>query len=313
MPNVSVIISTFNRPSLLRQAIESVCSQSFQDWELIVINNGSTDDTAQVISEYVQKDSRISSVFQKRSILSRVRALGSRLAKGEYVTYLDDDDYYFPNKLDVQVEFLDKHKDIALVYSYLDLVDENQKIIRVLPEKPAANYLELIHGNAIQLSSALFRRKCFNQIGSFNTSLDSCDDYEFCLRLTKNFPIAFLPVNVGIYRWHSQNMSHKKVLRIKNEINIYKQIWKESLIQEERTAILRRVLELTYWRASDAFASGHYSDACLYFFMAIYFDPFIGLSVPWGRFSNSIFQFFKPYWAFVYSALKLIFVRRSNV
>ncbi len=312
MPTVSIIISTFNRSNLLRRAIESVCSQTFEDWELIIIDNGSNDDTAKVIGEYVQKDARISSVYQKRIKLSRVRTLGSRMVKGQYVTFLDDDDYYFPNKLDVQVEFLEQHKDIALVYSYLEMVDENQKVFCVLPEKPATNYLELIHGNSIQLNSSLFRRKCFNQIGSFNTSLDSCDDYEFCLRLAKEFQIAFLPVKVGVYSWHQQNMSHNKFLRIKNEMNIYKKIWTESLIQEERTVILRRVLELTYWKASDAFASRNYSDACLYFFMAIYFDPFIGLSVPWGRFSNSIFRFFRPYGAVIYSAFKLILTRRSN-
>ena len=309
MPQVSVIIPTFNRSNFIGQAIESVLTQSFQDWELIVMDNGSTDGTREILQAYMKKDRRISSDYDPGRSLVSARRSAVILARGEFIAFLDDDDIFFANKLETQVKFLNAHPETMLVYSYVEMIDGDGKLLCTWPDKPAASYLELVRGNTIQLNSALIRKEVFGKLAPSQPRLESCDDYELCLRIAKSFPIAFLPEKVGVYRIHPQNMSHKKVLRIKSEMKIYKRLWRQSPSPEEKTAIIRRVLALTYWRASDALTHHNYSDAFLYYVMALYFNPFIGLQISWGKFSNPFYRFIRPYVAMLYSGMRYIFAK----
>lgn len=303
MAKVSVIMPTRNRLEFLKEAIASVLSQTFRDWELIVIDDGSTDNTRAIVEAYARNDFRIRYVYRPKGGLSGLRALGVLLAQGTFVTFLDDDDAFYPEKLERQVEFLEKRSDVGLVYSYLDMVDEHKNFQRIWPTRPALSFIELVRECTIQPNAALVRREVFAKIGSFRTDLKSCDDYDLWLRISRVFPIAFLPEWVGLYRWHASNLSHDWKRRCASHVQIFKDLLKQKLSKEERSEVVRRALEVTYWRADDALTSGEYPKAAYYFFMAIRLSPFVGNWVGWSRFSNQAYRLLKPYFAFAFCGL----------
>ena len=116
MPKVSIIIPTFNRANFIGEAIKSVINQTFMDWELFIIDDGSADNTAEVVSRFL-KDKRVKYSFKENEGVSSARNYGMKLALGTYVAFLDSDDRWSPEKLQYQIEFLDHNDDIDLVYT----------------------------------------------------------------------------------------------------------------------------------------------------------------------------------------------------
>ena len=114
MPKVSVIIPTYQYDSFIGEAIDSVLAQTYKDYELIVVDDGSIDRTREIISKY---GSNINYIYQENKGLAAARNTGIRATKGEYLSFLDADDAWLPNKLEVEVEFLDTHPVVGMVYS----------------------------------------------------------------------------------------------------------------------------------------------------------------------------------------------------
>ncbi len=136
MPKVSVIIATYNRTHFVCEAIESVLNQTFPDFEIIVIDDGSIDNTKQVLEKYA---SRIQYIFQENKGRAEARNTGIKNAKCEYIAFLDDDDIWLPNKLEKQVIFLDSHPDIELVYTFTEVINEQGRLL----EEETKNHLKL--------------------------------------------------------------------------------------------------------------------------------------------------------------------------
>lgn len=303
MPQVSVILTTYNRADLIGEAIKSVLAQTYRDWELIVMDDGSTDGTGEVVKAFVQKDSRIRHIRQSNRGISAARARSIAFARGEYVAFLDDDDEFMADKLEFQVRFLDAHPEIGMVYSYVDMVDAEKKLIQKWPSYGfAQNFVELIKDCFIQPNAALVRMECFKKLGTFRSDFRGGDDYEMWLRIAKFYPIAFLPVTVGIYRWHASNMSYNWRKRCFNDVNVFKAVSAYGLSPAERKAVVQRVIELTYTKGSDAFSEGRYRDALFYFAQALRFSKLIGIYIAWGRSQNWLYGLMRPYLAFVSSA-----------
>ncbi len=303
MPVVSVIIPTHNRCGLLKDAITSVQSQTFSDWELIVIDDGSKDRTREVVEDFQRIDSRIRYVWQLNAGLSKTRERSISLVRGKYITFLDDDDQFFPEKLEKQVSFLEAKPEVGLVYSYVEMVDLEGNFRMLWPYKTAGDFLELIEESLIQTNSMLVRKTCFDQLGSFNGSFSGCDDYEMVLRISRSFPITFLPIRVGTYRWHESNMSHYWKVASRDRVRIYKELLKKGLSEEEKAKVIQSALRVTYVKAIDALDAGQYGKAAFYYWMAVYFNPLVGLMIPWTKFKNRLYRFLKPYLAMGYCSL----------
>lgn len=197
-PIVSILMATRNRADLIGEAIESVRSQSLADWELIVIDDGSPDNTAEVMAAWEKKDPRVRYLnIPPAGSIAKVSNAGLRVAKGEFVAILDDDDYWVDRrKLEKQVAFLRSHPDYIACGGWFVAVDGDgkEKARLTKPETDAAIRRVMLSANAIANGTSMFRRK---EAGLYDEAMRQFADWDFFLRLgTKgklyNFPEYFL-------------------------------------------------------------------------------------------------------------------------
>ena len=211
---VSVIIPTYQRCQRLKIAIESVLSQTYSAYEIIIMDDGSDDGTKEMVNLF--KDSRISYNWQSNSgIPAKVRNNGIKIAKGEWIAFLDSDDWWLPDKLKYCMHY--NNDKVDLIYHDLKIIKNNQKIFNKKKiksrqlKKPMLNDL-LINGNAISNSSVVVRRKLLITIGYIDEreELLAAEDYHTWLKIAKSSDRFFyLPKCLGYYSEHDQNLSKK--------------------------------------------------------------------------------------------------------
>jgi glycosyltransferase involved in cell wall biosynthesis len=207
-PTVSVIIPAYNQAQFVAQAIESVFGQTFIDYEIIVINDGSTDETAQILAGYAE---RIRVVTQANAGLSAARNSGLRLAQGEFIGLLDADDMWYPGALLAMVDHFTKNPEIDVVCGAWDLIDETGRIISSandptnLRARVRADFLRTIAvGNIVIPSALLLRRRVFECCGNFDPMLKGVEDWDLLIRLAAHgHKLDLISVPVLHYRRHS--------------------------------------------------------------------------------------------------------------
>ena len=204
-PRVSVVIPTYNRQNLVVEAIESVLGQTFRDFEIIVVDDGSTDETAAKIQPYL---ARLIYTVQKNQGVAVARNTGIRLAQGEWICFLDSDDLWQPGKLAAQISFADTHPEYGLLASELQGFDANGK---AGGSSKSAMYRirnglvveDLLFGNWIQTSTVMLRRDCLDQVGWFDEDVGQFgEDWLLWMRVASKFPIYFMPEPLVSYRFH---------------------------------------------------------------------------------------------------------------
>ncbi len=202
---VSVIIPTYNRAALLKEAIESVRSQTYLDWELIVVDDGSTDDTLSVVSEL--KDSRIRYFYQKNAGVSAARNRGIEVSRSPFIAFLDSDDLWIPEKLERQVKYMEQHPETGLLYGQVGRYSiSDPSYFKVEPEKGLMTVPELLNGpRTLFTSTVLIRRACLEQAGLFDTQLHVGEDFDLFLRAAAKYPIFFLEGVDTKMRIHLEN------------------------------------------------------------------------------------------------------------
>ena len=211
MPEVSVIVPTHNRASLISQTLESVASQTFSNWECLVVDDGSTDETEEVVAAFVARDARFRYYRQENAGASSARNAGLALAQGRFVTFLDSDDLLEPDKLEWQVAALDSDPNAVLVYglTYQFAHDDPERGGIYMGDRrdmPAGQAFEqLIACSSIYVP--LVRTSSIRSLGGFDTSLPSAEDWDMWLSLAKLGTICFEPRIALKYRLHSGNKS----------------------------------------------------------------------------------------------------------
>lgn len=209
MPRVSVIIPTYNRKDFLLEAVDSVLAQTYEDFELIVVDDGSTDDTEEVLTS---NDERLIYIYQVNRGVSAARNRGIELARGEFIAFLDSDDLWLPTKLQVQVAFMDQHHEAEICYTDEVWIRHG---VRVNPKRKHAKYSGWIYPHCLTLciispSSALIRRGFFEEVGTFDPHLPVCEDYDFWLRVTSRIPVFFIPQRLIVKRGgHPDQLSQR--------------------------------------------------------------------------------------------------------
>lgn len=207
-PLVSVVIPTYNRCGYLQQAIESVLSQSCGDFEVVVVDDGSTDETAQVVARF--SDERVRYLYQSNAGRSAARNRGMEAARGVYLAFLDDDDLYLPHKLASQVAFLESHPGVDLVGSGVRLIDEHgavRGIWRTWQDQPSLTLRDCLYGCPLIPSAVLFRRRVLDHLDHwFDPEFDLAEDTDFFLRLLlAGCRMHWLSEIVSVYRVHETN------------------------------------------------------------------------------------------------------------
>ena len=189
---VSVIIPTYNRRESLTRALASVLEQSFRDWEVLVVDDGSEDGSRQAIRRL--RDSRIRYVHQENQGVSSARNTGIRLSRFPWISFLDSDDYWKPAKLERQLEALRHRRQYRVIYSDEIWIRRGR---RVNPKKIHRKYSGWIYHRCLPLciispSSVLMHRQVFEEQGLFDEAFPVCEDYELWLRIASRHPLLFL-------------------------------------------------------------------------------------------------------------------------
>lgn len=208
-PTVSVIIPSFNMARFVREAVESVLNQTYADFELIVVDDGSTDDTEIVLKEF---SGNIRYYKQRNGGESAARNRGIELALGEYVAFLDADDLWLPDKLKLQMEAFKSHQDIGLVgCGYSVRGSDGNTVIRDIvrknypSRKDLFRYLsicQIIPGSA---SGVIIKKKCFSEVGGFDSSLRVGADWNMWLRIVAQYDAHFIEDILAVIRQTSGN------------------------------------------------------------------------------------------------------------
>jgi glycosyltransferase involved in cell wall biosynthesis len=193
-PAVSVIMPTWNRASVVGAAIRSVQAQHFSDWELIVVDDGSTDDTANVVTSFAS-DSRIHYLQRAHAGQCAARNHGQKISKGSLIAYLDSDNLWYPGFLAAAVPVFAHRNDVDCVYGAM-ITDAHRKRILFEP----FDRERLIAANYIGMSTFIHRRALVDQLGGFDEELSALEDWDLILRYTAHAPAYRLPVPAVRYR-----------------------------------------------------------------------------------------------------------------
>jgi glycosyltransferase involved in cell wall biosynthesis len=245
---VSIIIPCYNYAAFIGAAIESLQLQSCTKWECIVVDDGSTDETAAVVKQYSYNDVRIHYYYQQNKGQPAARNKGLKEAKGDWVQFLDADDLLQPQKLQMQVEYLRQHPDIDIVYSdvrYFTSENGIEKLFKNRWDDREEEWMqhcsgkgtdivqEYIKANVFELGCALFRKKVIMEIGFFDEALQGVEDYDYCLRAAfQNCSFAYYDALNAFVLMRHHNNSYSKGL-----IKMYK---KELMMRSKVKKLLRQ-------------------------------------------------------------------------
>jgi glycosyltransferase involved in cell wall biosynthesis len=202
---VSVVIPCYNQAHYLGAAIESVLAQTYPHVEIVVVDDGSSDNTAAVAARY----ECVALVRQENEGLAAARNTGIRHSNGDYLVFLDADDCLLPHALEIGVERLDASPEAAFVAGLYSYIDHDGNPLPT-PEQPAVTgdpYAAFLRVNVAGMHTAMIRRGVFELVRGFDSSVDACADYDLYLRITSQFPAVFHREIVGLYRQHPATMT----------------------------------------------------------------------------------------------------------
>lgn len=262
-PAVSVIIPTYNRANYIKKSIQSAISQTIKDIEIIIINNYSTDNTLEVISSF--NDQRIKIInFKNDGVIARARNQGMVQSTGKYIAFLDDDDIWCPDKLELQIKYLEAHPEFGAVYSNAIIIDEkdNRKgflLDRGLTEEGHV-FQNLLGGNFITILTVLMRRELLESIGLFNEepSLIAVEDYEYWMRIALKFEFGYIGKPLALYRIHSTSMSKRNSVALLRQKVLRMFLKNRDVAEKYHDKILRNIERLDFsasvyhWSVSDS-------------------------------------------------------------
>uniref|UniRef100_A0A832DUR0 Glycosyltransferase n=1 Tax=candidate division WWE3 bacterium TaxID=2053526 RepID=A0A832DUR0_UNCKA len=209
-PRVSVVMAAYNAREYLREAIESVLNQTFKDFEFIIIDDGSTDDTVEIIRSY--RDPRI--VLHERSHQGLIATLnyGIKIARGEYIARMDTDDVSEPRRFELQVKFLDSHPDHAVVGTTTQIIDTKGRTIDISAEP--LRHEEIVQGllvrNVLAHGSVMMREDAVRKVGGYDPEAIHAEDYDLWVRISREGKLANLPQPLFKWRLNPQGISVTK-------------------------------------------------------------------------------------------------------
>jgi glycosyltransferase involved in cell wall biosynthesis len=208
MPLISVVIPVYNGEKTIKETIESVLNQTFSDFELIVINDGSQDSTLEIVSGI--QDPRLKVFSFTNAGLSASRNRGVSQATGEYISFLDADDLWTPDKLESQLKALQANPQAAVAYSWTDYIDESNQFLRQGGRITVNGniYANLLMTDLLENgSNPLICKQTLAEVGGFDESLKAAEDWDMWLRIAARYHFVVVPSPQILYRQSSQSMS----------------------------------------------------------------------------------------------------------
>lgn len=238
-PLVSIIVPAFNAEKFIARTLDSIIRQTHQNLEILVVDDGSTDRTADIVNEFIEKDTRIYLLQKTNSGVADARNLGIQHSQGDYIAPIDADDIWMPEFVEKQVKLiLDSPATIGMTYAWSFDIDEDDKLTGGFHVSwwKGDVYLPFICRNFIgNASAALIRRSCFEAVGGYNSSLreqnaQGCEDLDLYLRIAAKYQVSLVPEFLVGYRqlrgsmsrnFHIMEKSHQLILKSVYEKNLY--------------------------------------------------------------------------------------------
>ncbi len=253
---VSVIIPSYNSAHFVTTAVDSVLAQTYQNFEILVIDDGSRDNTREVLERY---GTRICYINQENAGVAAARNKGIEQSRGRYVSFLDADDTWYPEKLEKQVEALSKNPNCKFCYSAVMWVDDNLEELGIRHSHRKTSPLEdlLFYGNIIgSTCGVICERNLLNEIGGFDPNLSQCADWDMWIRLAMNTEFHYIEEPLITYRQHNLSMSNNARLLEKDSLIVMEKSFAyanlpEHLRNRKNTAVATTFMVLagTYFQA----------------------------------------------------------------
>jgi glycosyltransferase involved in cell wall biosynthesis len=210
-PTVTVVIPTYNRAHFLPRSLDSVLAQTHEDFEVLVVDDGSSDGTAALMADYRDRDGRVRYLVQPQNAgVSAARNRGLHEARGEFIAFLDSDDEWFPEKLKRQVElFRTLPESVGMIYTGVEAVASNGRRVD-LPKHRGQLYRHLLVKNVIHGggSNVMLRRAAVERAGSFDEHIPAIEDYDYWIRVAKEFEVDFVPE--PLVRYYDQTSQDRR-------------------------------------------------------------------------------------------------------
>ena len=252
LSKVSVIIPTYDRAAYLVEAIQSVLDQTFQDFELIAVDDGSTDNTREVVERF--NDKRIRYLWQENHGVSAARNTGIKASSGEYIAFLDSDDIWLPENLELKVRLLDSRPDIGLVCSDAYLFHSNTGAILSKywqaesshhtfdPFKATREPIKQLfyRGCFIMPQASMIRRQVFDTVGYFDESLTTHEDWDFMVRIVQRYPIEIIDAPLLKLRRHDNNLSANQEKLYQGAMAAVDKVIRSGLFSKKQLSILKK-------------------------------------------------------------------------
>lgn len=234
-PTISVLMSVYNSERYLAQAIDSILTQTFSDFEFLIIDDGSSDRSAEILQTYVAQDARICFTSRENRGIPRTRNQLLTQARGALVAIMDADDIALPDRFRLQVEFLHQHPEVVCVGGALDWIDEKGRLLGHCPMPQTDEELQTLMLGGISLlhhPTAMVRRSALLQVGGYDETMIASSDLDLWLRLGEIGKLANLSDTVLRYRLHPHSITHAKQVRQADDaLAACQRAWKRRGIQ----------------------------------------------------------------------------------
>jgi glycosyltransferase involved in cell wall biosynthesis len=225
---ISVVMPVYNADIFLEEAIRSILTQTYSNFEFIIICSSPSDETKRILTKYQKIDTRLLITYQEKKGIIFARNFGCRLATGKYIAIMDADDISVPDRLETQATFMERNPDIGIVGSWVDYIDESGRLVKNFC--PPTNHLvigwHLIFGNCMVHLTAMIRSDIFKELEYYPLSKDGFpEDYDLWARAFLTTKLANIPKSLGKYRMHQSNNSllitkelHQFCFQIQNKL-----------------------------------------------------------------------------------------------
>ena len=241
MPRVSVVIPTYNCARFLGRTIDSALRQTYRDFEVIVVDDGSTDETQTLMASY---GDGVRCICQPNQGVSAARNLAIEHSDGEFIAYLDADDLWSPEKLARQVEYLDAHPTCGFVHTEVSVIDEQDQILHSLFNRETGRAVpqgrcvrEVLLRSHIQTLTVMERRSAFDLAGGFDLRLPVAQDYlHWILIVLAGYEVGYLPEPLGQYRWRAGSLMSSQRRLLEDFVKIYEALLTEQHIEQRHGA-----------------------------------------------------------------------------
>ena len=274
---VSVIIPAYNAEKYLSETIQSVINQTYTDWELILVDDGSSDNTRKIAEKFTEKNNRIKYIYQTNSGVSTARNEGLKIIKGEFICFLDADDLWLPNNLKSRIEFLSKNKNIDWIFGDLTLINEKGVFLDEVitgEDSPALESLLLWNGNIITAPSGItIRKKCLPHV-SFDVNLSTAADQDFAIQLASKYIGKHFPEATVLYRVLPNSMSRNIRVMEMDHLLVFKKaknkkLFKSFYFKQKCFSNLYWILAGSWWKNGNNKPRGIY-----FMLLALIANPF---------------------------------------